>query len=287
MSNLLLNILYFLLYAILTAIFAITPYTFRRDVCFGVLIPEKMYLNSEIQLAKKQFCLFVIEVAVFMYGISCTSAIRGVGSIVLVYNVSLFALVFGVLTFYYVQYRKILSIRWRVNEITFGYEIIKKDTISIWWYLFHFGVIFVTVITPLIFYPYIPDKISMYYTNAGIPDIFTAKSKLMFLAIPVVQLFFTVAHIILFKMVNSVNVYIDVKKSIKFNYIQRTAWAVFVTVSGILFVFSMFIWQIAFMEFLKFSAAHLMFIILITVLIIYGIMQVRLLNKIKEKEKSE
>lgn len=173
---------------------AFTPYFIRKNICFGISVPESEYYNPQLKTLQRN------------YSIGCVLAglILGIGSSVCyiwtsaentmwIQIVSLFLyFIISILIYFFIR-SKVKTIKqysdWEIETKTVAEISEKSDkTIRTSWYLLYLVIIAITVFAPVLKYPSLPEQIPMHYNIAGEVDRYAAKSIGIFLTMPVMQL---------------------------------------------------------------------------------------------------
>ncbi|MBC3887953.1 DUF1648 domain-containing protein [Acetobacterium paludosum] len=173
---------------------AFTPYFVRKNICFGISIPESEYDNPQFKALRRDYSI----------GCLATGLIIGIGSAVCyrwipaekamwiqIEGMFLY-LVISMLMYFFMR-SKIKAIKqasdWKIETKTVTEISQKSDkTINIRWYLVYLAIIAITVLATVLKYPSLPEQIPVHFNIAGEVDRYAQKSIGTVAIMPVIQL---------------------------------------------------------------------------------------------------
>jgi uncharacterized membrane protein len=173
---------------------AFTPYFMRKNICFGISIPESEYDDPKIKLLRRNYSISSLAAGLIL-GIGSTAfyiwlpAERAVwiqlGSVFLYIAVSNFI--------YFFMRSEVKAIKqasdWEMDAGTAAEVSEGSDkTIGTAWYLLYLVPIAIAVFAAVVKYPSLPGQIPIHYNIAGEVDRYAAKSIGTFAVMPLIQL---------------------------------------------------------------------------------------------------
>ena len=163
---------------------AFTPYFIRKNISFGVSVPETEYANPRFKVLRRTYSVDCIVVGLILGVASSVCYIWiTVETAVWIQLVSIFLYLAFSFLFYFSMRKKVRSIKqesdWPIDSkavAELSGEKTSGKTIHTAWYLFYLVVIAVAVIAVVLKYPSLPDQIPMHYNIAGEVDRYAQKS---------------------------------------------------------------------------------------------------------------
>lgn len=186
---------------ILGFMMAMTPYVTRKNIQFGVMLPEKANQHPAIQTVKKKFAIYNI-------GLSLLSTIPILVGFMLDFTEeyivcagTIMMIAFLIMNFllYYVFYRKVKA--WKQQHsngseaasntrIMVATDFREKKPLIVSNKIFiaiGMPIILVTALVPVIFYNQIPDYVPTHFGASGEATTFSPKSMATFAFLPLMQ----------------------------------------------------------------------------------------------------
>jgi uncharacterized membrane protein len=233
---------------LILALQLITPKISRREIYFGVRIPEEQLNNNEL---KKVYSKFISTSLLI-----CIPFIL-IFNLILFYKEQLSVAIFtaGILLYtlvntliYYFYHKEVKKMKqdnhWDdgrkqivVVDTEFSKNKGKKMLASTWWFLIPIALIIVNAVMGLAVYNSLPERIATHWNAAGEINGWQRKSYGTIMQMPVVQLFLTFIMFISYKTIGWAKQQIDTsnpEESKEKNRIFRYAWSVYMILSTIL-----------------------------------------------------
>lgn len=233
---------------LILALQLITPKISRREIYFGVRIPEEQLNNKELKKVYSKF----ISTSLFI----CIPFII-IFTLMIFYEEQLSVAIFtaGILLYtlvntliYYFYHKEVKKIKeynhWDdgrkqivIVDTEFSKNKGKKMLASPWWFLIPVVLIIVNAIIGLAVYNSLPETIATHWNAAGEVNGWQRKSYGTIMQMPVVQLFLTFIMFISYKTIGWAKQQIDTsnpEESKERNRIFRYAWSVYMIVSTML-----------------------------------------------------
>ena len=175
---------------------AFTPYFIRKNISFGISVPENEYQNPHLRALRHVYTIGCLAAGLILAAVSSACYVWiNTENIIWIQLVSIFLyLVLSILFYFYVR-TKVKSIKresnWQVDSKAVA-EISDKSasnkTLHTAWYLLYLMVIAITILAAVFRYPSLPEQIPMHYNIAGEVDRYAQKSIGTFAIMPVIQL---------------------------------------------------------------------------------------------------
>ncbi len=175
---------------------AFTPYFIRKNISFGISVPENEYNNPRLKALRHIYTIGCLAAGLILAAMSSVCYIWiNAENIIWIQLASIFLyLVLSILFYFYVR-KKVKSIKqesnWKVDSKAVA-EISEKSagnkTLHTAWYLLYLIVIAITILAAIFKYPSLPVQIPMHYNIAGEVDRYAPKSIGTFAIMPVMQL---------------------------------------------------------------------------------------------------
>ncbi|MDF2885181.1 MAG: hypothetical protein K0R54_5753, partial [Clostridiaceae bacterium] len=233
---------------LILALQLITPKISRREIYFGVRIPEEQLNNNELKRVYSKF----ISTSLLI----CIPFIL-IFNLILFYKEQLSVVIFtaGILLYtlvntliYYFYHKEVKKMKqdnhWDdgrkqivVVDTEFSKNKGKKMLASTWWFLIPIALIIVNAVMGLAVYNSLPERIATHWNAAGEINGWQRKSYGTIMQMPVVQLFLTFIMFISYKTIGWAKQQIDTsnpEESKEKNRIFRYAWSVYMILSTIL-----------------------------------------------------
>ena len=170
----------------------IMPDAVRKDICFGIRIPDNGIDEDAVKSAKSDYRKRYL-VSCGMYMIIVLAAAW--------YNYSEWFMAVAMVIFilllyinYYISYRNMKHVKENAGRVEHKEYVIvdtdfrnKKNKIRVspLWFLIPFGFAIADFISGIVFYPSIPQKVAVHWNIAGTPDGFVEKSYRTVMQMPV------------------------------------------------------------------------------------------------------
>ncbi|MDP4145664.1 MAG: DUF5808 domain-containing protein [Bacillota bacterium] len=211
------------------------PQFTRKELCFGVRIPESEAKSEEVRNINKQYILHNILIGL-------PSLILYV--IINIYLNNPFILVAGVFVFiavtcipYLIAYKKVKKLKmekqWGVGKksvvvIDTKFSKEKNILISPWWFLIPAAIVIINIIVGIVSYGNIPNEVSTKWDIAGNATIWQHKSYGLIFQMPLAQTVMIIVIFLSYKTIGWSKQQIsssNPEESIKKNRVFRNAWA--------------------------------------------------------------
>lgn len=188
---------------ILGFMMAMTPYVTRKNIQFGVMLPEEANQHLDIQTLKKKFAIYNIGLSLVSTLPILIGFILNFTEEYILWSGMIMMIVFLIINFllYYVYYRKVKALKqqhFNVRKDASEARIMvstdfrdKKPLIIPNKIFITIGIliILVTLLIPVIFYDQIPDYLPTHFEASGKVTTVSPKSMAIFVFLPVMQLF--------------------------------------------------------------------------------------------------
>jgi uncharacterized membrane protein len=178
---------------ILTAT-AFTPYFMRKNICFGISIPEREYDNPKIKSLRRNYSISCFVIGLIL-GIGSTAFYIWVPAERAIWiqlgGIFLYIVISNFIYFFMRSEIKAMkqSSDWEIDTETVPEIGERSDkTIGTAWYLLYLVPIAIAVFAAVLKYPSLPGQIPMHYNIAGEVDRYAAKSIGTFAVMPLIQL---------------------------------------------------------------------------------------------------
>lgn len=175
---------------------AFTPYFIRKNIAFGISVPENEYFNPLLKELRRKYTIGCIAGGVILALVSFAfySWIAPDKAIWIQQGLLVLYVIVGALLFFWMR-NKVKRIKqasdWQIETKAVA-QISAKNAetkiLSMTWYLLYLSVIVLTILVTVIKYPSLPGEIPMHYNLAGEVDRYAAKSVGTFVMMPVTQL---------------------------------------------------------------------------------------------------
>lgn len=143
---------------------AFTPYFVRRNICFGISIPESEYHNPKIRSLRRNYSISCLVIGLIM-GIGSTACYiwMSAENAMWIQLGGIFLYLAVSILIYFLMRSNIKAIKqasdWEIDTKTVAEIGEKSDrTIRTAWYLLYLTVIAVTVVAALLKYPSLPQQ---------------------------------------------------------------------------------------------------------------------------------
>lgn len=230
-----------LIYFLVLILQLFLPVLGRKEVLFGVRIPEAAQRSNSAKGIRKIYYILIIcfslPITLFLAYVS----FKNTAFIAL--SILCFTFISYIIFFYChnlaAKYK--MTIKSSNKEVTtidlaFSKTRASKALISPWWFLIPFAIIIVNLIISYAYYPSIPNTIVKHYNASGIADIFVKKSPKVIFNMPLVMLILTVIMFVSYKVIGwskqqlSSN---NPEESLKKNKRFRHMWSLFFLIMSI------------------------------------------------------
>jgi uncharacterized membrane protein len=173
---------------------AFTPYFIRKNICFGISIPEREYQNPQMKALRRNYSISCLAVG-FVMGIGSTVCYTWMPA-----ENTMWIQLGGLLLYlaasfliYFLLRSKVKAVKqasdWEMETKAVTEISLKSGkTIPIAWYLLYLAITAVTIIAAVLKYPSLPQQIPMHYNIAGEVDRYASKSMGTFAIMPVMQI---------------------------------------------------------------------------------------------------
>lgn len=226
----------------------LTPKLTRREIYFGVRIPENQLENEELRKIYKEYVRSNI-VFTILYLIIYSLLLTYFNKLFIQLQVVGILLYLGVAFYvYYLSNKKVKEAKERngwykakksavVVDTNFSKEKNKKMLASPWWFLVPAVIIAINILIAFNVYDRIPDMIPMHWNALGEVDRWAKKSYKSILMIPIMQCFITIVMFFSFKIIGWSKQQISASNpeiSKEQNRVFRYRWSIYMIVMAIL-----------------------------------------------------
>lgn len=237
------------------------PYLTRKEIIFGVRIPEGLRDHAEVARIKKIYTRnYLLSVGITSLFFIILLLFRTDPIIIFASILVLIALPLGN---YYLCHKSLKQTKVD-NQWIEGYQETsvvdirykpEQTLVSPWWFSIPLGIILIQIILTLNHYESIPEIIPIHYDINGNPDNWARKSYKSVLVLPIINILVTAICFLVYKTIGWSKQQLSVEdpegSKIR-NRIFRKRWSgfvVFINVSGILSSFSMHIHMLNILDF--------------------------------------
>lgn len=246
MNILMIILLHFICFFSVIATFLILPFVSRKNVSFGINIPEELYDNDEIKNIRKTYLRKGLFSGILIGIIVVTSDIlinnQEITALIITSVVFLLIIIFAF--FYLAAYKDMKKLKAESNWKLQSRQVIVIDTdyrkgkylVSPLWFGLYFVVIIATVLFGILLYSRAPEQIPMHFDFSGNVNRYAEKSFGVLLTFPLTQFFLTIVFIFSYWMIGKSKQQIDAgnpevskEQSRKFRY----RWSAFLVFSGL------------------------------------------------------
>ncbi len=240
-------LIYFITFFSVTGFFLMMPYISRKNISFGVNIPESEYNSNSIKVIRKQYRNSgTFWSAIIILSTILLSTVLDIPDIEIILVAPSMLLELLVFSFVYLHaYHRMKSLKekstWHKQErevIVIDTDFRKKRiTISPIWFASYLLVIIVTLGLGFYFFEQAPHQIPLKFDFDGHVYNTIEKSYKVILFGPMVQLFLTMIFAFSYWVIGKSKQQIDAansEASIKQNRIFRYRWSLFVVFGGLL-----------------------------------------------------
>ncbi|HOV26856.1 MAG TPA: DUF5808 domain-containing protein [Pseudobacteroides sp.] len=227
---------------------AIAPYITRKNIFFGVCIPDEAHSNTEIAAIKKSYrnktLLFggLISIASFLPSIFIQSDVAYLFS-----TAGIFLLVALMYIFYFKSHNQVKNLKSRMNWTDESSQVVIVDTgfrnkkliASLLWFISHVFLIAITIILTYVLYETIPDKLPTGWNFDGEVRGWMQKSYKTLLWAPMTQSFLLIMMIFSYWMIGKAKQAIDPadpEKSSEQNRRFRYMWSIYIIAVGFVLI---------------------------------------------------
>lgn len=172
-----------------------TPYMVRKNICFGVSIPESEYHNPQISAMRRSYSISCLGIGLVMgIGSALCYARLPLESGVWIQMGGLFLYLAITTLIYFLMRLRIKAVKqesdWEMDtDVAGSIGGEPGKIINTGWYLLYLAVIAATVLVAAVKYPSLPQQIPIHYNFAGEVDRYGVKSAATFAVMPLMQFF--------------------------------------------------------------------------------------------------
>lgn len=231
-------------YIIMLILQILTPKMTRKNIYFGVRVPEEKINSLELKKIYRNYVLeniivSILSITILSYWAYITD------NIVVITTLPIFIYI-GILFLVYLHANsKIKKLKegenWEkpkeqvVVDIKFSKEKIKAGNVSSWWFLIPVGIALLNLVVGLIMIPNLPDKVPTNWDFQGNITGYMSKTKFVWF-MPLSQLGMAGVMFFVYKIIGWSKQEISSKnpeESVKRNIIFRRVWSIYILVMGI------------------------------------------------------
>lgn len=235
------------------------PYLTRKEIVFGVRIPQGLRDHAEIERIKKVYTRnYLLSVGLPSLFFIILLVIRPDPIIILI---SIFVLIALLLGNYYLCHRSLKKIK-ADNQWTEGYKETsvmdigyrpEKSLVSPWWFSIPLVLILIQIIIVLNHYDSIPEIMPIHYNFHGNPDNWAKKSYRLVLMSPAIEILVTAFLFFVYKMIGWSKQQLSAEnpeESKIRNQIFRRRWSGFIVFTSVIIILSFFSMQVSMLKLL-------------------------------------
>ena len=187
---------------VLGTIESIMPYVMRKNICFGVMLPEEANQLEVIQKLKKQFSMlsialtFLSMLPIFVgFLVDLTEE-----QLVFIGTIMIFVFLCGSFLNYYRCHRQVKALKQQHfnghiqgadARIMIATDFRQQQLIvsNVWFAVIGMLIILITILVPILFYDRIPEYVPIHWGANGEITRWVAKSPRVFMVLPFSQMF--------------------------------------------------------------------------------------------------
>ncbi|OAA86879.1 DUF1648 domain-containing protein [Clostridium ljungdahlii] len=244
-DNLFMCIYLFFIFVIILVINMLTPKFTRKEIVFGVRIPEDKIDSDEIKYIEAKFVKnnliigipFIILFSVLNY------SFLNVGMILF----TTFAFTFIIFLIYLISNRAMKNLKLQKSWFQGKKQVVTVDTsfsrsksnmlVSAWFFLIPAAIIIVNIILGYMNYDSLPYKVPTHWDFSGNVTGYQFKSRFLIWEMPITQIFTTFMFFIIYKGIGWSKQQIssiDPEASIKKNSIFRRSWSMYMVIFAVM-----------------------------------------------------
>jgi uncharacterized membrane protein len=243
-DNLIMCISLFLIFVIILAINILTPKFTRKEIVFGVRIPEDKIDSDEIKHIKAQFVKnnLIIGIPFIILFSMLNYSFLNVGMILF----TTFAFVFISFLIYLISNRAMKNLKSQKLWFQGKKQVVTVDTsfsrsksnmlVSVWFFLIPVVIIIVNIILGYMYYDTLPYKVPTQWDFSGNVTGYQFKSRFLIWEMPITQIFTTFMFFIVYKGIGWSKQQIssiDPEASVKKNSIFRRSWSMYMVIFAV------------------------------------------------------
>lgn len=269
------------IYGILLILQILTPKITRKNIYFGVRIPEEEIYNLELKNIYKIYIIENILASIPAIALLSYWTYKVSNPTIVVLTVFIYI---GVLFFVYLHANyKTRKLKREKNwikpkdevviDLKFSKDKINAGNVSAWWYLIPLGIALLSLIIGLILFPTLPDKLPSHWDLQGNLDGYMDKTTfiwfMLLTELGMTALFFFVHKVIGWSKqeISSENP----EESVKRNIIFRRVWSMFCLANAIIINFLFLLISFYSFEIIGISMKGIIILLIIySVLVILG-----------------
>ncbi|MEY8000418.1 DUF1648 domain-containing protein [Clostridium sp. Mt-5] len=240
-ENLFMCIYLFFIFIIILVITILTPKFTRKEIVFGVRVPEDEADSDEIKHIKTQFIRnnLVVEIPFILLFSFLNYKFLNVGMILF----TTFAFVFINFLVYMISNRAVKNLKlqklWlqgKKQVVTIDIDFSKKKSdmlVSVWFFMIPVFIIIINIILGYTHYSSLPYKVPTHWDFSGNITGYQIKSKFLIWEMPLAQIIITFISFIVYKgigwskqQISSLNP----EESVKKNSIFRRSWSIYMVI---------------------------------------------------------
>lgn len=230
----------------LVVIFAIMPYIVRKDIVFGVTVPQSEWGNDDFKKMRKTFTLFIVLVGAVLMSVSIIGTVKlSEGQSVILMQITLWASIVLYSLLYIYFWNKTKKYKEQAGWKAKAQNIAVADTstdykpraLSSVWFILYVAAIAATYLGALRLYDAAPDMIPMRVDMQGNPLVMAEKSMSIVYQMIGMQVFMAVMFFGINETIKKAKKIIDpnnAQKSSKMNDEMKYHWSVFLFFTGLM-----------------------------------------------------
>lgn len=237
----------FFILIILGGIFMMMPFVSKKQIIFGVSIPQSASKSQEVKKIRTMYA-WIIGISTIVAGIILFIVSRNSNADSKIYIARFVITIFSILIIYYLTYlychfsmKKLKqNSQWTTNTVN---TIIvdtkfrsRKISVSSMWFLLYLVMIIASILTGISRLDVLPNQLPIHFDNAGIANGFMVKEKAIWIA-PSIQLFALGIMFLAYTIIAKSKQDIDINQpeiSVKQNTVFRYRMSAVVVFMGIL-----------------------------------------------------
>lgn len=244
-ENLFMSIYLFFIFIVMLIIMMFTPKFTRKEIKFGIRVPENKVNSTEIKNIERKFIKnnLIIGIPVIVI----FSILNYMFSNVVMILFTTFAFVFVTFLVYMISNKAVKKLKiekgWFkgnkqsvIIDTSFSKEK-NKNLVTPWIFLISVIIIIINIVLSYKYYNLLPDKVPTHWDFSGNITGYQIKSKMLIWEMPGAEIFTTILFFIVYKSIGWSKQQINhqnPESSVKKNRIFRRAWSKYIAIFSIL-----------------------------------------------------
>ena len=239
-------------------LFAFIPYLSRKTECLGVGIPEDHYDAPELSILRKKYRNTILSVGGLIIAVVFLTVFMHMEQFAEIVLIVSLLMMFGTEGGIYLHYHKKIKMlknekgwmRGKVQTLVADTTPVSgKECASPLWFILYALIIILTILTGLLFFDTMPDRVPIKFDFQGNVIRWADKSTGLIFFAPLTQLFVSIIFILTHISIRNAKRQIDAsnpEESKKRIFIFRKAWSYFTVFGGLIMLLMFGIMQLSF-----------------------------------------